>query len=57
MAENLVLNVKETAELLKLCPNSVRAAIKAGEIPSVRIGRRILISRQRVESILAGKTK
>ena len=44
--EPLVFTVEEAAELLRISRGSAYEAVRTGQIPSVRIGRRILISRQ-----------
>jgi excisionase family DNA binding protein len=54
--EPKVLTVIEVAELLRLSRNAAYEAVARKEIPSVRIGRRILIPRVAVEALLAGKT-
>ena len=42
----LTLTVREAAEALGLCENSLRERIRRGELPGViRLGRRILISK------------
>jgi excisionase family DNA binding protein len=55
-----VLSVDEAAELLGLNRNSVYEAAKRGELPSIRVGRRVLISRAGLQRLLdegnAGKT-
>lgn len=51
----VILTVAEAARLLRICPNSVRAAIQRGEIPCLRIGRRILIPRAALDALLAGR--
>lgn len=38
-----LLNIAEVIEMLPLGRSTVYAAIRAGEIPSIRIGRRLLI--------------
>jgi len=49
MADNneqgLVLTVSEAAKLLRLSRGSAYEGIRLGQIPSIRIGRRILIPR------------
>ena len=53
--ERLVLSVAETAMALDLSINSTYEAIRRGEIPSVRIGGRILVSRRAIEDLLTGR--
>ena len=43
ITERPVLSVEETGELLGLSRNSMYSAIARGEIPSIRVGRRLLI--------------
>jgi excisionase family DNA binding protein len=47
-----LLTVKETAEMLKLSPLTVRRYITAGRLKAVRIGGRVRVSREAVESIV-----
>ena len=42
----VVFTVEEAAELLRISRGSAYEAVRAGQIPSVHIGRRILIPRQ-----------
>ena len=44
--EPLVLSVFEASKLLRLSRGSTYEAVRTGQIPSVRIGGRILIPRQ-----------
>ena len=54
----LVWNVEEVAKLLKLGKSSVYKAAMAGQIPSIRVGRRVLIPRARLEEFLGeGRVK
>ncbi|MBI3910326.1 MAG: helix-turn-helix domain-containing protein [Armatimonadetes bacterium] len=48
-----VLTVAETARELRLGRSATYEAVKRGEIPSVRIGRRILIPVAALERLLA----
>ena len=43
--DSLVLTVGETAKLLRLSKTTVYDQIRQGSIPSIRIGKRILIPR------------
>lgn len=49
-----VLTVAEVAQRLRLHANQVYAATASGEVPSIRIGRRVLIPRAAFEKMLAG---
>ena len=49
-----ILNVAETARFLRLGRNAAYEAIRRREIPSIRIGRRLLVPRQALERLLAG---
>lgn len=53
--ERLTYNVKEAAELLGLSRNSAYLACLKGEIPCIRIGKRILVSKVQLEQMLNGK--
>ena len=46
------LSIDETAKILNIHPGTVREGIRAGSIPSLRIGRRILIPRAKLEALL-----
>jgi len=58
-AERLVLTVEQTAKVLGLSRPAAYQATAKGEIPSIRIGRRILVPRMALERMLAetGKLK
>ena len=45
MPESPVMTVEEAAEVLRISRNSAYEAVKRGEIPSMRFGRLIRISR------------
>jgi excisionase family DNA binding protein len=55
MARAATLSVPEAARLLGIGRNSAYDAVARGEIPSIRIGKRILVPRKRLESMLAGE--
>jgi excisionase family DNA binding protein len=50
--EGPVLSVNEAAKLLGLNRNSVYEAAKRGELPIIRLGRRVLISRAGLQRML-----
>jgi len=52
-AERLTFTVEETGKKLGLSRGLIYQAIHEGQIPSIRIGRRILIPRVALEKILA----
>ena len=52
--ERPTLSVAETADLLGISRWLVQQAVRDGSLPSVRVGRRILIPRLRLEAWLAG---
>jgi len=57
--ERLTYSVKEAAQVLGLSKNSAYSAILKGEIPHLRIGKRLLIPRLALDRMLngAGKVK
>ena len=55
--EPLIFTVQEVAELLGLSRTLAYAAIESGEIPSVRIGRRIVVPRAAINRMLAAQMK
>jgi excisionase family DNA binding protein len=52
--EPLTLTVEEAAHLLRIGKNQAYEAVRKGELPSISIGRRILIPRQRLLDKLNG---
>jgi len=52
-----ILTVRQVAEVLGIARNSVYQAAAAGQIPSVRVGRRILFARRSLESWLSSGTR
>jgi excisionase family DNA binding protein len=51
-----VLTVEETARLLRISRGLALAGVRSGDIPSVRIGRRILVPRAQLIEFLGGAT-
>ncbi len=52
-AEPDTLTIEETAKRLRIGLNSEYASVKLGDIPSIRIGRRLLVPRAALEALLA----
>lgn len=50
--EKLVLTVEELAEALGIGRSTAYAAVRAGDIPSIRVGRRLLVPRVALERLL-----
>lgn len=48
----VVMTVSEAAAVLRISRNAAYAAVKRGEIASIKIGRRILIPRPGIEKLL-----
>lgn len=46
------MNADQAARMLHLHPKRVRALARAGKLPAVRVGRRWLFSRERLERLL-----
>ncbi len=53
MEEKLTLSVAETAKLLGIGRNSAYEAVSRGEIPVIKLGRRLLVPRLALEKLLA----
>lgn len=51
--EKMILTVKETAQVLSLSRNSVYQGVLTGQIPCLKVGKRILIPRKALEELLA----
>jgi excisionase family DNA binding protein len=54
MVEKQVYSLKEVQSLLGFGRSAVYAAIHSGEIPSVKIGRRIVVRKTVIDDLLAG---
>ena len=50
--ERLTLSIPETAKVLGIGRNLCYARVKTGEIPVIRIGRRLLVPRRALEKLL-----
>lgn len=49
-----VLTVEEAAKALRISRGSAYSAVERGDIPTIRIGRRLLVPRARLEAMLNG---
>jgi excisionase family DNA binding protein len=52
MTERLTYNVEEAGQLLGIGRGSAYQAARAGELPTVRLGRRLLVPRAALMSLL-----
>ncbi len=55
--ERPTLSVAETADLLGISRWLVQQAVRDGSLPSVRVGRRILVPRVQLDALLAGRSR
>jgi excisionase family DNA binding protein len=55
--EAATISVKDAAKRLGIGINQAYEGAKSGEIPSIRIGNRILVPKAALERLLAGVTK
>ncbi|HWI52957.1 MAG TPA: helix-turn-helix domain-containing protein [Symbiobacteriaceae bacterium] len=51
------IDVKEAAQILGVSNATAYRAASRGELPSIRLGRRLLVLREPFEQLLAGKTQ
>jgi excisionase family DNA binding protein len=55
MTEPLAVGIPEAARLLGIGKTLAYEAAKRGELPVIRIGRRVVVSRARLYALLEGK--
>jgi excisionase family DNA binding protein len=53
MMERQTLNVEEAAEALGISRNSAYALARTGALPTIRLGKRLLVPRAALERMLA----
>ncbi len=53
LQEPRMVKVREAAGLLGITELAIRAAIRRGDIPAIRVGRQLLIPRPALEAILS----
>lgn len=51
------LSIQEAGRVLGVGRDVAYAAVRSGQIPSIRIGRRYLVPRQALEAMLKGQTQ
>ena len=54
--ERQTLKIEEAAKVLGISRNTAYDAVKTGELPTIKIGRRFLVPRVALERMLAGAT-
>jgi excisionase family DNA binding protein len=54
MEETVVYTIEEAAKLLKLGRNSAYEAARNRQLPTIRIGRRLLVPKAALDRLLAG---
>ena len=54
--DRVTMTVEEAAAALGISRNTAFRAVKAGDLPSIRIGRRILVPRDRLLRLLDAST-
>ena len=54
--EKMAFSIRETAEAIGCHPNTVYELVAAGKIPSIKLGRKILISKLELSKWLAGQS-
>lgn len=55
--EPQVLSVPEAGRLLGICRDSAYAAVRTGALPSIRLGKRIVVPRAALERLLSGNSR
>jgi len=54
VTESPVLTVEEAAVILRISRGSAYVAARNGDLPTIKIGKRLLVPRARLEAMLAG---
>jgi excisionase family DNA binding protein len=53
----LVFNVEEAAKILRISRECAYGAVTKGHLPTIRLGRRLLVPRAALERLLSGEQK
>ena len=56
MPTKITFTVTEAAELLGISRSSAYGCVRRGEIPSLRLGRRVVVPRRAFEALLDGQS-
>ena len=54
--KRVVMTLAEVASLLRISKNSAYEAARRGEIPTIKIGRRLIVPADAFERLLSGKS-
>lgn len=57
LEEPLTLTIPEAARLLRISPLRAYGLARSGELPCIRLGRRVLVPRVALEKLLASASK
>jgi excisionase family DNA binding protein len=55
-AESLTLTIPETAQLLGISVSKTYEAARLGQLPTIKVGTRVLVSRRRLQEFIDGST-
>ena len=53
--ERMTYNMNEAAEVLGIPKSTLYRLVKKGRLPSIKLGKRVLISRMAMEDLISGK--
>jgi excisionase family DNA binding protein len=53
-AESLTLTIPETAQLLGISVSKTYEAARLGQLPTIKVGTRVLVSRRRLQEFIDG---
>jgi len=57
VVERLLIDVKDVAKMLNVCERTIRNLTKVGELPVVRIARRVLYSREDIVEFIRKRSR
>jgi excisionase family DNA binding protein len=55
--QTLTLTIPETARLLGISLSKAYEAARIGQLPTIRLGTRVLVSRRRLEEMIDGQAR